>query len=217
MIDRRTMIAGGAALAAMPMGLKAALPVPPGNRLGFDIMRKETKLGTHVLTFEPSGDMLTVRVAVDLTFKLAGITLYRYRHQATERWQGDRVMALDTQTDANGTPWQMSARREGAALMVQATKTPRFAAPADAMPATHWNHRELETPWINMQDGKILRPTVSARGIEAIPDAGGGLIRARHYALTGDVQLDMFYDDRLGWAGLSFTKGGALVRYERQG
>jgi len=38
----------------------------------------------------------------------------------------------------------------------------------------------------------------------------------RRYAVTGDVQLDMFYDDRLGWAGLSFVKGGAPVRYERQ-
>jgi hypothetical protein len=32
----------------------------------------------------------------------------------------------------------------------------------------------------------------------------------------GDVQLDMWYDHRLGWTGLGSTKG-ALVRHEGQG
>lgn len=37
-----------------------------------------------------------------------------------------------------------------------------------------------------------------------------------HYTPIGDVQLDMWYDDRLGWTGLSSTKG-ALVRHEGLG
>jgi hypothetical protein len=32
----------------------------------------------------------------------------------------------------------------------------------------------------------------------------------------GDVQLDMWYDDRFGWTGLGSTKG-ALVRHDGQG
>lgn len=215
MIDRRTVLIGGVALAALPGAARAALPVPAGNRLGFDILRGDKKLGTHVLTFEPSGDLLTVRVAVDLVFKIAGITLYRYHHQAVETWQGDRVIALNAQTSDNGTPYQVSAHREGSALIVQGTKAPRYTAPADALPATHWNRRELDGPWINTQDGRIMRPHVAAQGIDTIPTTSGS-IRARRYALTGDVQLDMFYDER-GWAGLSFVKGGSPVRYERQG
>ena len=217
MIDRRSMIAGGVALAASPSLARAALPVPAGNRLEFDITRSGKKLGTHVLSFEPGNGTLAVHVAVDITFKIAGITLYRYRHQATERWEGDRVISLDTQTDDNGTAHRVTARREGAALMVEGDKLARYAAPDNALPATHWNRRELEGPWINTQDGKLLRPRVAAQGVETIPTVGGGTLRARRYALSGDVQIDMFYDERQGWAGLSFIKGGAPVRYERQG
>jgi len=216
-MDRRMMLAGSAAMLALPGTARAALPIPAGNRLGFDILRKGSKLGSHTLSFEPSGDMLTVHVAVELVFKIAGITLYRYRHQATERWQGDHVIGLDTQTDDNGTRYQVSATREGGTLMVQGTKTPRYAAPANALPATHWNRRELEGPWINTQDGRILRPAVTAQGMETIPAAKGGTVRARRYALTGEVQMAMFYDEHQTWAGLSFIKGGAPIAYERQG
>ncbi|WP_206240199.1 DUF6134 family protein [Novosphingobium terrae] len=216
-IDRRGMLAGAAALTIVPQTLRAALQVPLANRLGFDILRSGKKLGTHILTFEPGNGTLTVRVMVELAFKIAGITLYHYRHEAIERWEGERVVALDTQTDDNGTAHRVTARREGNVLMVEADKLARYAAPADALPATHWNRRELDGPWINTQDGKILRPHVAAQGIESIPAAGGATLHARRYALTGDVKLDMFYDDRQGWAGLSFVKGGAPVRYERQG
>ena len=217
MIDRRSLIVGGVALAVSPSLARAALPVPPGNRLGFDIMRKGSKLGTHVVTFEPGNGTLAVHVAVELTFKIAGITLYRYRHQAIERWEGDRVVALDTQTDDNGSAHRLTARREGAVLMVESDKVARYAAPADALPASHWNRHDLDGPWINTQDGKLLRPRVAEQGIETIATAGGGTVRARRYALSGDVQIDMFYDERQMWAGLSFIKGGAPVRYERHG
>jgi hypothetical protein len=33
--------------------------------------------------------------------------------------------------------------------------------------------------------------------------------------LSGEVQMVMWYD-RVGWAGLSFNRGGAPIRYERQ-
>lgn len=215
MIDRRAVLIGLAAFPILPDALKAALPIPASRRLDFDILRKGSKLGRHTLTFEPEGDALTVRVAMDLVFKIAGITLYRYSHRVVERWQGQKVMALDAQTNVNGTPLTVSVRREGGVLMVQGAKVPRYAAPADALPATHWNQRELDGPWINPQDGRLMRPHVAIEGMETIPAANGATLRARHYALTGDVQLDMFYDDHGAWAGLSFAKGGATVLYER--
>lgn len=217
MIDRRQMLVGGVLLSTLPMtAAHAALPIPAGNRLGFDIIRKGSKLGTHVLTFQPSGDGLIVHVAVELAYKIMGVTLYHYTHHATETWSGDQVVALQTNTDDNGTAYTVTGKRDAGGLVVTGTKAPRYVAPANALPATHWNRRELDGPWINTQDGRIMRPKVTPGAIETIPAASGDT-RGRHYTLSGDVQLDMWYDDRLGWTGLSFTKGGALVRYERQG
>lgn len=214
-LNRRQIIAGGATLAAMPTALLGALPVPAGNRLGFDILRKGSKLGTHMLTFDRAGDRLTVQVAVDLIYKIGPLTLYHYTHHATEKWEGEQVISIETNTNDNGDRYQVSGHREGGGLVVQGTKSGRYTAPANALPATHWNRRELDGPWINTQDGRIMRPHIAALGSASIPDASGRSIPARRYQLTGDVQMDMFYDER-GWAGLSFVKSGAPIRYERQ-
>ncbi|MBV9843005.1 MAG: hypothetical protein JOY99_15985 [Sphingomonadaceae bacterium] len=214
MFDRREILVGGAALGLLPIAARAALPVPAGNRLGFDVLLKGSKLGTHVLTFEPRGDGLSVHVAVDLVYKLAGITFYHYKHRATETWSGDQVVGLDATTDDNGTAYQVAVRRDASGLVVTGNKTPRYVAPADAMPATHWNRRELEGPWINTETGAIARPKITPLGVDTIPTANG-TTRARHFALTGDVQMDMWYDDAR-WAGIAFSKGGRDVRYVRQ-
>jgi hypothetical protein len=217
MLDRRELLIGSSALlATLPLAARAALPVPANNRLHFDIIRKGSKLGTHELSFAPTTDGLTVRVAVDLAYKILGVTLYRYTHRATEIWSGDQVVALQTMTDDNGDKYSVTGRRGPGGLAIQGTKAPRYIAPANALPATHWNQRELEGPWINTQDGRLMRPKVTPEHVETIPAGGGRSLSARRFNLSGDVQLDMWYDDRLGWSGLSFTKGGALIRYERQ-
>lgn len=217
MIDRREMLAGAAVMAAMPGAARAALPVPAGDRLGFNIIRKGSLLGQHVLTFERSGDSLVVRVAMELVVKAAFITLYRYKHSAVERWVGDQVVALDTATDDGGTKYAVTGRRTAAGLVIEATGKPKFVAPTDASPATHWNRRQLDGPWINTQDGKIFRPKVAAEGVEAIATAKGGPVKANRYVMSGDVAMDLWYDGRPSWAGLGFKgKDGSLITYVRQ-
>ena len=211
MIDRRRVLVSGAASTSLPAG--AALPTPAGGRIGFEVVRKGSKLGTHVLRFGQDRDRLTVTVAVSLVYKLAGITLYRYTHNAVEVWSGGQVVALDSQTDDNGDRYQVSARREAAGLVVQGSAVARYVAPADALPATHWNRRELEVPWINTQDGRLVRLAVAKQGIASIPTATGK-IRAERFSLTGEVRMDLFYDDQ-SWVGLTFLKGDVPIQYLR--
>lgn len=219
-IGRRDILIGAGAL-ALVSGVRTAaaavsgVPVPSVERLGFDILRKGSPLGSHVLTFATQGNRLTVQTQVRLLYKLLGVTLYHYSHHCTEVWDGGQVVAVDSRTDDNGTPCQMSARRETGGLMVEATGVPRYTAPANALPATHWNQRELDGPWINTQTGKLLRPHVVPGGAETIPAADGRVLNARRFDLSGEVQMTMWYD-RLGWAGLSFKRDGAPIRYERQ-
>ncbi len=226
MIERRMMIAGGlgglaALLAPRPalallVAPRPAPGIPASGRLGFDVVRGTRHLGTHQLTFRRTDDALTVEVLVDLVFKLGPVTLYRYHLHATERWAGGDVAGLECQTDDNGKRYKVTAQREAGALMVHGPGTLRYTAPANALPATHWNRRELDGPWINPQNGELLRPRVAPRGLATIPAAGSAKVRARHFALSGPVTLDMWYDEGDQWPGLAFTKGGAEVRYLRQ-
>ena len=214
-IDRRDVLLGGAALSAFPSPGLAALPVPPGDRVGFDIFRNNGKIGTQVLTFERTPGGLTVRVVAQMVVKIAFVTVYRYNLRVTERWEGDQVVALDSVTDDNGKKFSVKARREAAGLVVEGSAISRYVAPANALPATHWNRRQLDGPWINPQDGKLTRPIITKAGAESVPVSGGKSVTAQKFVLSGDIRWDMWYDQT--WAGLlAKQQDGSQIRYLRQ-
>lgn len=222
MIARRTLLGGALALLTMPparaAGLLSAhdLPVPASGRLGFDVWLGTRKLGTHDLVFHPSATGLVVDIAVDLAFHVGPLTLYRYSHTAREEWSDGKVAALSTRTNDNGTRFLVNAHRQGNALMIEAKGKPPLLAPADALPATHWNSAELAHPWINTQNGEVIHPHVAPQGDIMVHAADDRLFKVRRYALTGPIDLTLWYDEAQAWAGLSFTKSGAQVRYARR-
>lgn len=215
MMDRRHfVIAGGAFILAPSHGL-AALPVPPGGTLSFRVLRKGSSIGTHALTFSPTTGGLVVKIAVDLVVKLGPVPLYRYTHRATETWRGDVVVSIDAETDDNGKRLRVSGERKGEGLAIQSTTSGSYQAPANALPATHWNRRMLDGPFINTQTGELTRATVTPRGQERIETASGP-VTARRYALSGPVSLETWYDDGPAWVGLRFTADdGTPITYRR--
>jgi hypothetical protein len=225
-ISRRNLIIGGGAflwtprLLADPVSAVTAkaglLSTPPGKTLDFAVVRKGSKIGTHMLTFDQDGDNLTVQVNVELRVGVGPIALFRYRHHATEVWKNGQLTSLDTETNDDGAPNKVTGRRTPDGFKVEGTKARLYTAPENALPATHWNRKQLDGPWINTQDGRLLHPTITPMGSELIPVASGKKIIARHFSLTGDAILETYSDDTPNWVGLNFKAGdGSLVLYER--
>ena len=220
-ISRRNLLIAGGAFLYTPRLLaepeKAGqLSTPPGKSLGFAVMRKGDKIGEHLLTFDGQGGNLKVEVNVELKVGLGPIVLFRYKHHATEVWQNGQLAALDTETNDDGTHHKATGRYSPEGFKVEGTKTKPYIAPPDALPATHWNRKQLDGPWINTQDGRLLRPTITPMGKAMIPVASGSEIPAEHFSLTGDAILETYYDDVRNWVGLNFKAGdGSEILYER--
>ncbi len=213
MIGRRLLLGG--CIAASFGTARAGLPISPGDRLAFHIIRHGGTIGEHTVTFSRDGDAMTVSVAADIVIGIGPIALFRYKHRATVQWRGGEVVAIDAVTDHDGTPQQMTARRDDRGLVVQGSKAPQYVAPPNALPGTHWNRAMLDGPFINTEDGRLMRPTVKLMGTERL-DVTGGAVEARHYALRGDADLDTYYDLTPSWVGLRFTaKDGSEIRYLR--
>jgi hypothetical protein len=213
LVDRRHLLLGGVALAAVGPALAAPLPVPKGNRLAFDVIRKGSKIGTHNLTFVPEGDRLSVHVAVDLAIGLGPITLFRYNHRAIETWRAGKVQAITATTNHDGYRHQLAAIRRDDGLWVEGDRG-SYLAPPDTLPATHWNRGMLNGPMVNTETGALMHPKVTDRGMETLATTAGSMIRARHFSLSGDIALDTWYDGTPRWVGLAFTGGdGSEVRY----
>ncbi|MDR7332131.1 DUF6134 family protein [Roseateles asaccharophilus] len=163
-------------------------------------------IGSH--RFVVSGAEATREVHSQARFdvKLLGLTLFRYRHEAHERWQGDCLAQLKSSTDDDGKPVKADVKRE----------------PGDGclMGFAYW-HPQLhtQTRLLNPQTGLVE----DAR-FERMPDAAlavnGREVPATRWRLTatsttGKQNLTLWLRKTDGaWIGLDArVKGDRLLTY----
>jgi len=172
-----------------PMRLSA---LPPTGRFDYEVIRKGEKIGTHSVVFRHRGRDLTVATWTDIAVKLLGITLYRFRYQAEEDWIDGRLMRLTSRTDNDGVP--LTVDLEEASGRIRGTCNGiALDLPADTLPISVW-HPDFIRRSVILDQYKCAAQKVRTtdRGTELIP-AGPKSVKARHYALTGDVQRDVWY------------------------
>ena len=215
MLTRRHLLVAGAAMATVG-NARAMLPVPRSNALTFRMMRHGSAIGTHSLAFRRDGNLLEVTIAVDVLVKLGPIPFVRYSHHNRELWQDDRLIGLNSHTDRNGTALQMSATWTNAGLRVEGSGTHPYIAPPNAYATTYWHEATLFGPLIGTQDGKLVHPVISQERPEPIRLASGEQTPAKPYVLSGDLQVELWYDVSDTWAGMRFSvDDGSEISYER--
>lgn len=194
----------------------AATPIPPGERIVFDVLRNGSRIGTHTLTFRQEAGVTQVDVAIDLAVRVLGIAVYRYTHRNTERWQGDQLLSMASTTDRNGRPYQVRARRNGSAIEVESSEAGRFTAPADLVTTSYWHPSFIRSRKLDTQGGKMLEVSVTDRGEETIKAVGAEIL-ARRWTIAGDLSLDIWYDRTGAWSKLRFAgEDGSTIEYVRR-
>ncbi len=169
---------------------------------------------------------------MDLTLQKLGVPYYHYRHQATETWQDGQLQKLDTTTDDNGAPYTVTGRRTARGFEVERT-TPVVMSPIaaaeqgyqppevtretfapDTLPTSLWQADELRrSVLLNTQYGRLSHVKVETVGREAIPLPSGERTATR-YRFTGDLQMELWFDDEGRWLKGSFrAPDGSTVEY----
>ncbi len=193
------VVLGGLALIAVSFpaaaqGPAAASLPPADSALRYDVLRDGDKIGEHSFVFRRSGDALDVAVKTDVKVKLGFIPLYRFWHDATERWIDGKLVALASKTDDDGTRHELSISggADALAILHDGKKLPPVAA--GTIPASLWHRGILGVPaTLNTIDGSMMTIAVAEAGDEDVP-APGGAIRARHYRITGALERELWFD-----------------------
>jgi hypothetical protein len=190
---------------------------PASGRLAFDITRYHNHIGECALRFESSGDDLLVFTTVSIVIAFGPITLYRFGYRGTERWRDGQFIGLDSETTHNGETLTVAARRVDQGIEINATGQPRQIAPAEALPLTHWNNRNMSVPLFNPQDGKLMHDRVIARGEETVSLGDGQQVKAQRFSLVGGVmKTDDWYDPSEVWTAMRIVAtDGSLIDYRR--
>lgn len=192
------------ALLAFAAWALPAAAAEPRQIWNFDAALDGKPIGEHVFTLDTQpGGIRLLRSEARFDVKLLGITVYRYRHRAQERWQGDCLQTLQAETDDNGD--KLAVRLpSGDALLAGCV-----------MSFAYWNRALLQQrELLNAQTGK-LEPV----RVEPLPpatlDVRGQAVTAQRWRIVALKQrIDLWYDASGNWVGLDGTlEGGRLLSY----
>jgi hypothetical protein len=217
LVDRRGFLIGASALPVAPPAANAqGRPTPAKGRIAFQVVRDGADIGSHDLVFADAASGFDVTIAVDIAVKFGPITAFRYQLNGLEQWRDGKVFHVEASTNDDGRLLSMRADRDERGLWVWGSKAPRYLAPSDALPATHWNEAELRAPWINPQDGRLLHPKVTPADVEQVSLGDDRTVPARRFDISGDARMQIWYGSALGWTALRFTaRDSSLIRYVR--
>ena len=90
----------------------------PANQV-FNVFRKGSMIGTHAIEF--AGDAANLRVAnrIELTVKIAFVTVYRYEQIGEDEWKDDVLVRTRIKTNDDGENTLVVAEFKDGKLAVQ--------------------------------------------------------------------------------------------------
>ena len=192
--------------------------------LTFTATRNGQQLGTHTVRIVDQGGRRMVTTQIDLSLKAAGLTVYRYVHNSTEEWQGERLQSLASVTNDNGTQHKVHVRRHGDALRVEReqrlpviksasveqvmpaeTRSAVETQPGTMLPTALWSPKIAnQSRLLNTQHGMPSQIQVTRLGRETVRTSKGS-VEATRYRFSGDLKFDQWFDDRGRWVKAVFT------------
>jgi hypothetical protein len=197
LIARRELLLGGVGL-IVPGAAMAALP----SRLQFQVFRNGTRVGEHLIVFSGDEKARTATTNVAMTVKVGPVPVYKYRHEAVEKWVDGKWVSVDCTTNGNGKITRASARQMGSHVQITGPAGP-VRGPANAVPLSHWNQANFGRPLFNQQEGKMLKVTATQ-------------VKPGHWQIRGEAEIDDFYDAQGNWLALrGKLEDGSRMEYKR--
>lgn len=172
-------------------------------------------IGSHSLTFRCRGDDLVVETDVKVDVKLLFVSVYQRRAQYREVWRQDQLVSYDAWTDEAGDEYITKARLENGQMIIDGTQ-PGMIVPSDIVPSHPWNANVIDRDLLfGMKDGRLLKVDVEQAGEEQIR-IGEKVIRAKKYVVSGDIERELWYDQRGRWLRWRLESRGNTVDISRQ-
>lgn len=151
----------------------------------FRVFLDEREVGTHRFTLTEKGAERELRSVARFDVPFLFFTAWRYRHEATERWQDGCLASLVSRTDDNGEPYAVDWRRGERCEMSFAYWDPRIVGASRLL---------------NAQTGELEPVRFTRLGAE------------RWRLSAPGIQIELRYEGG-EWVALEALKDGRRLRY----
>lgn len=201
--------------AAAVLACAALLPgAGCASEWNFSVFLDDKPIGEHRFSVTGPAEARKVLSEAGFAVKLLGLTVYRYRHVASEQWRGDCLAALQAETDDDGKTGKVVARPAGDALEVDGPSG-TLSLPGCAMSFAYWHPAmRTQTQLLNAQTGRYEAVRVRRMDSGTV-EVRGQPQPAERWRIEGPEQpVDVWYAPSGAWIGLDSTvAGGRLLRY----
>jgi hypothetical protein len=208
----KIVAAVGTLLATLSVAFAAeALPA----KLTYAIIMDGKPIGSETYDISRDGDRTDVQLTTDTHGRVMFVN-FHYHHQRSESWIGGKLQHLVADTDDDGSKHHVEAvQTADGALTVTADGKP-LAVPANVFPLTMWNRAiTAQTALFAVENADSpYRVKIKDVGAETLT-VGGQKLATEHYAMSGDVERDFWYDSEGLLAKVAFRRQGfgiAIVR-----
>ena len=96
-------------------------------------------VGHQRVTFRQDGDKLVVHSELKIEVKVLSFVAYRYQQTRDEVWRNDKLIALASKADDDGTPHNISAAAASDGKLKVTSGKDSWTLPAESVPASYWN------------------------------------------------------------------------------
>ena len=173
-----------------------AAAYPADGELDFVVFRDGEEIGSHVLKFKADNSgTVEVDIETDIAVSMMFVTVYRFEHEGHERWENGQLVSLISETDDDGEAHDLVVRADGAVLEVSDNGV-TVERPFGLLTGSLWHSGIVGAPattLLNTLNGNAMNITVQDVGDEQV-QGEQGLVAARHYRLTGDLEREVWYD-----------------------
>ncbi len=172
------------------------------------------EVGEHRYELVHDGNETTLTADIDLEAELLFVTVRTYTSQRKEVWRDGRLVEYRAHTNDDGRIIEVEARAEGDALVIEGPNGTR-RAPGDTFSASAWDlERFADGLVMATETGEVMRIEVEEVGLEQVTLAGGEPAQVTRHRVTGDMEQDMWYDERGMWVKLRFKRDGDWITVE---
>ena len=220
-IPRRALLMGGFAGAvscAFPPVARAAtaivLPTPAGNRR-FSVLYKGFKIGAHTVSYSSATGETRVDTDIDLSVKVAFLSVFAFSHRSQETWRAGRLMSLNSETVEHGETLHVEGAAMPQGFRVVSKAGPVIASAATLTSNSLWTPAMLEQATVvDAQRGGIIGVSARKFGDEQVAIAGGQVRATRYTLITPYFAGSTWYDKSNLWVRGEFERDGSKVEYE---
>jgi len=181
----------------------------------FQVYLDDKKIGYHDFVLREVDNQRRLKSEASFEYRLMFVKLYGYQHENTEIWSGDCLTGLDSTTDANGKPYQVSGTLQGDRFVVNGTAG-KTELTSCVMSFAYWNPAFLEQErLINAQNGQVLDVEVSEPELVQLEVRGTMQTAYRYLLGAGELKIALWYSENNEWLALETeARGGRLLRYQ---